>query len=81
MIHAEPLMELVTVFRTFSVAEAQVVRGRLEAAGFLVHVDHELAALSIEGYSLATGGIKVRVPEAEAKEAAELLHSTPSSDA
>ena len=68
-------MELVTIFRTFSAAEAQVVRSRLEAAGFLAHVDHELAALSVEGYSLAAGGIKVRVPEADAKEAEALLQA------
>ena len=66
-------MELVTVLRTFSSAEAQVVRSRLEAAGFLAHVDHELAALSIDGYALAAGGIKVRVPESQAAEATALL--------
>ena len=66
-------MELVTVLRTFSPAEAQVVRSRLEAAGFLAHVDHELAALSIDGYALAAGGIKVRVPESQAAEAMALL--------
>ena len=66
-------MELVTVLRTFSAAEAQVVRSRLEAAGFLAHVDHELAALSIDGYALAAGGIKVRVPESQAAEASALL--------
>ena len=69
-------MKLVTVFRTFSPAEAQLVRSRLEAAGFFAQVTHELAALSMEGYSMSTGGVRVEVPEDQAQNAQDLLNST-----
>lgn len=68
-------MELITVFRTFSVAEAELACSRLEAAGFHADVFHELAALSMEGYSLTTGGIRVQVPDTEAADAKALLES------
>ena len=67
-------MNLVTVYRAFNPADAQVVRSRLEAAEFNVTVTHELASLGLEGYALAAGGILVQVPEDEAAEARELLH-------
>jgi hypothetical protein len=66
-------MQLVTVFQAFSSAEAQLVRARLEAANFHAVVAHELSSLSMEGYSMATGGILVQVPEAEAADARELI--------
>ena len=66
-------MTLVTVYRAFSPADAQLVRSRLEASDFNVTVNHELAALSMDGYSMVTGGILVQVPEEEAEEARELL--------
>jgi hypothetical protein len=66
-------MNLVTVFKAFSPAEAQLTRARLEAAGFHAVVMGELAALSMEGYSAATGGIRVQVLEDEAAEAREFL--------
>ena len=66
-------MELVTVFSTFSSAEAQVVRSSLEAADFLAVVNHELAALSMDGYAMAAGGILVQVPANQAEEARALL--------
>ncbi len=65
-------MELITVFTAFNSAEAQLVRSRLEAAGIPAFVHDELAALSIDGYALAAGGIKVQVPEVHAEEAREL---------
>ncbi len=68
-------MQLVTVFQTFSPAEAQLIRSRLEAAGFPAYVAHELASLSMDGYSMATGGILVQVPEDQAEEAKALIHS------
>jgi hypothetical protein len=68
-------MSLVTVSKAFSPAEAQLTRARLEAAGFHAVVIGELAAMSMEGYSGATGGIRVEVPEAEAGEAREFLAS------
>jgi hypothetical protein len=68
-------MKLVTVLRTFSPAEAQLARARLEAAGFQAMVTHELSALSIDGYSLAAGGVLVQVPEESAADAELLLQS------
>ncbi len=66
-------MSPVTIFKAFNPAEAQLVRSRLEAAGFHPFVADELSALSIDGYSLATGGIRVQVPEDEVADAKEFL--------
>ena len=66
-------MPLVTVFSAFNPADAQLARSRLEAAQFHAVVTHELAALSLEGYALAAGGILVQVPDAEAADAREFL--------
>jgi len=68
-------MDFITVFRGFNPAEAQLVRSRLEAAKFHPFVKDELSALSVDGYSLATGGIRVQVPESEAEEAIEFLQN------
>ena len=69
-------MELVTVFTAFNPAEAQLVRSRLDVAGFHAVVAHELSSLSLDGYALAVGGIRVQVPETEASEAKEFLTSS-----
>jgi len=66
-------MLLTTVFRSFSPAEAQLIRSRLDAAGIPAEVANELAALSVDGYSLATGGILVQVPGDFAAEARMLI--------
>jgi len=66
-------MNLVTVFKTFNPAEAQVQRSRLEAAGLDALVKNELSALMIEGYTMAAGGIQVQVPEDQAEAARDLL--------
>lgn len=66
-------MDLVTIFKAFSPAEAQLTRARLEAAGFHPFVADELSALSIDGYSMAAGGIRVQVPDVEAADAREFL--------
>ncbi|PYJ04650.1 MAG: hypothetical protein DME25_09660 [Verrucomicrobia bacterium] len=73
-------MELVTVYRAFNPAEAQLVWSRLDAAGFHALVAHELSALSLDGYALAAGGILVQVPEPEASDARELLAAAPLPD-
>ena len=73
-------MDFTTVFTALSPADAQLVRSRLEAAGFHPFVAGELSALSMDGYSLATGGIRVQVPEAEAPDAKDFL-AAPSSPA
>jgi len=68
-------MRLVTVFHCLNPAEAQLIRSRLEAADIPAIVTHELSALSMEGYSLATGGIQVQVAEDRVEEARELIES------
>jgi hypothetical protein len=68
-------MEPTTVYKAFNPAEAQLVRSRLEAAGFHAIVAHELSALSLDGYSMAVGGIRVQVPGDEAEEATQFLAS------
>ena len=65
-------MKLVTVFSAFNPAEAQVVRGRLEAANFHVVLTNELNAMMLPLYS-TVGTIHVQVPEDEAAEAKALL--------
>jgi hypothetical protein len=73
-------MNPTTIFKAFNPAEAQLVRSRLEAAGFHPFVADELSAFSIDGYSMAVGGIRVQVPESEAADAREFLE-TPTSPA
>jgi hypothetical protein len=68
-------MDFVTVFSTFNIAEAQVVRARLEASEFHPNLVNETASVSIDGYTMATGGVQVRVPEVEGAAARELLDS------
>jgi hypothetical protein len=70
-------MKPVVVYRAFNPADAQLVRSRLEAAGLVAVVSHELSALSLEGYALAAGGIRVEVPENQAAEAREILEVPP----
>lgn len=73
-------MSWVTVHLTFSPADAQLVRSRLEAAGFEVNVAGELSALSTDGYSMATGGVQVQVPDNQADDARALLAARDPSD-
>ncbi len=67
-------MELVTVFRAFNPADAQLVRSRLEASNLQATVVNELSGLSIDGYSMAAGGILVQVPEDQVEDARELIN-------
>ena len=64
-----------TVFKSFSAAEAQMIKSRLETAGFNSFVTDEIASMSMEGYSMSTGGIRVKVPEGEFKLARELVEN------
>jgi hypothetical protein len=68
--------ELMVVFRTFNPTEADLAASRLAAAGLKPEVFNQLSALSMEGYSLATGGIQVKVPAAQAEEAKAILAAT-----
>ena len=66
-------MNPVTVYKALNPADAQLIFSRLEAAGFHPFVADEMAALSMEGYALAAGGIRVQLPESEFAEAREFL--------
>lgn len=68
-------MQLITVSTALNSADANLTASRLDAAGFHPSIKGELAALSLEGYALAAGGILVQVPDAEAAEAKEFLDS------
>lgn len=68
-------MKLVTIATLLNPAEAHLLRARLEVAGFHPQVVHEDAALSLEGYALAVGGILVQVPESEAHEVRQFLET------
>ncbi len=70
-------MTPVTVYKALNPADAQLVCSRLEAAGFHACVIGEIAALSMEGYSLAAGGIRVQIPDTEFADAREFLDSPP----
>jgi hypothetical protein len=68
-------MDFVTVYRAFNPADAELVRSRLEANEFFVNMKNENAALSMDGYAMAVGGILVQVPEDQAASARKLLES------
>ena len=68
-------MSLTTVYRTFSSGDAHLVCSRLEAANLQASVAHELAALSMDGYAMAAGGIKVQVPDDQAQDAMEIIQT------
>ena len=68
-------MSMKTVFRALNSAEAQLVRSQLEAANFNVFVADESSALSMDGYVLGAGGIRIQVPDNEEEDAREFLKS------
>ena len=70
-------MPLVTVYTTFSSADAQLIRSMLDAADLHPTVAHELSALSMDGYAMAAGGVQVQVPEEEAELARQLIRTPP----
>ena len=65
-------MDFTTVFSAFSLTEAQLVRSRLEAAGFHPFVANENTASWQAGFS-PLGNIPVQVPTSEAANAKEFL--------
>ena len=70
-------MKLITIFTGFNPAESQLVRSRLEAAGFDPFIPNENSALGTEGYAMAVGGIRVQVPEDQVADAKEFLAAPP----
>jgi hypothetical protein len=68
-------MNPVTVYSAFNPADAQLIRSRLDAAGFHAVVVHEGASLALDGYAQAAGGILVQVPASEAADARALIEA------
>ena len=68
-------MTNVTIHTSFNLAEAQLIRSRLEAAGFHAFLADEASALWAGGYVMAMGGIRIQVPDTEAADAGEFLAS------
>jgi hypothetical protein len=66
-------MRLVEVYNTFSSADANLICSSLQSAGIEAQVTNELSSLSLEGYALASGGIRVVVPEENVAEARALI--------
>ena len=66
-------MELVTVFRSINPEEAELIRSRLEAAGFNASIAHDNAALTLAYGN--QGGSLVQVPDGEAVEAKAVVES------
>jgi hypothetical protein len=62
-------MEFVTIYTTLNPADAELIRGRLESAGFTVNVKNEDVVLGVE----TSGGALLQVPEDQAGEARALL--------
>jgi hypothetical protein len=60
-------MEFVTVYKALNIADAELMRSRLESADFVVDIENEDVSLGSEA------GILVRVPEDRAGEARALL--------
>jgi len=70
-------MQFVTVYTTLNPADAELIRGRLESAGFTVNVKNEDVVLGVE----TSGGVLLQVPEDRADEARALLkYQDPSKD-
>jgi hypothetical protein len=65
----------VVVFRTFDLAEAQVIRSQLEGAGISAEVEHENSAALLD---VAVGGVRVTVAGDRAAEARDLIEQKPS---
>ena len=68
-------MDPVVVFRTFDLAEAQLLRSRLEAAGLNAELTHENSAANLD---VPGGGVRVVVPSEEVDDARALIESSAS---
>jgi hypothetical protein len=73
-------MDLITVYTAFNPAQAHLIASRLEASDFLVNVKNENAALGMDGYTMAVGGILVQVPEDQVEDARALIKSCEESE-
>ena len=66
-------MNLVTIATSFFLAEAELVRSRLEAAGFHPFIANEMASGWIGGTMSTATQLRIEVPENEAADAKEFL--------
>jgi Putative prokaryotic signal transducing protein len=65
-------MKLITIATEFNLAEAELVRSRLEAAGFHPFMANENTSQCFVGFSTATL-LRIEVPDNEVAEAKEFL--------
>jgi hypothetical protein len=65
----------VTIFKGWNLNEAELIRSRLEAAGFHTIVVNEYAANMFGGSTNALSPVSVQVPESEAADAKEFLET------
>jgi hypothetical protein len=72
-------MNFTTISSNFNLAEAELVRSRLAAAGFHPFIANEMAAGWLGNNSSSTL-LRVEVPEGEAVEAKEFLATPPQED-
>ena len=68
-------IQLVEVYRTFNIADGDLRKALLEAAGIDVMIKDDIAAQNIDGWSLAAGGVKLLVRSEDEKRAREVLES------
>jgi len=68
-------MDFITISKIFNPSDAQLIRARLEAAGFHPELTNEIVAESFGGVAIGSSGIRVQVPEAEAADAKEFLEA------
>jgi hypothetical protein len=73
-------MKLVEVYKSFSPADAHLICSALQSAEIPARVMNEISSLSIEGYALASGGIRVVVPEDRFDEARAIIERTEDPD-
>lgn len=67
-----PRMDTVIVFSTFNLGEAQLMRSRLESAGFQATLADENSATN---FDVTSGGVHLIVPEDQAVDARTLIES------
>ncbi len=68
-----PLSDYVTVYKTMSLSEAQLLRARFQAEGIAPYVADEHTVQTDQLLAPAMGGFRVRVPRERADEARRLL--------
>ncbi len=66
-------MKAVEVYKTFNPADAQLICSVLQSAEIPAQVTNEIATLALEGYGIASGGIRVLVPEDRFEEARAII--------